>query len=285
MRMPEPTVQRACCTSCASGGPCANDIRRDAAPGSVLPRGGSADASLVGNLGPGQPLEPAERAFFEPRFGVDFSAVRIHMGPQAQAAARALDARAYTVGSDITFASEQYRPDRAAGLRLLAHELGHVIQQRSRRSNIIRRQPDQPQRDDDTGSSGPALPAEGIEPGQPRSDLIQLEYAFVFARGDAYGMNAEAYIRQWYPQHILVRARSFEGLFDRLWRDVRGRSRSGADTHIREIVIVTHANAHRELQIPFTRSVGDSTFGTWLTCRRSSARTATGAFGSAGMRS
>jgi hypothetical protein len=69
------------------------------------------------------------RAFFEPRFDYDFGAVRTHAGPGAAAAARSLNARAFTVGRDIAFASGEFRPDAPEGRRLLAHELAHVVQQ------------------------------------------------------------------------------------------------------------------------------------------------------------
>jgi hypothetical protein len=64
------------------------------------------------------------------RFGHDFSGVRVHTDGRAAAAARAINARAYTVGRDIAFAADQYRPDTVGGRRLLAHELTHVVQQR-----------------------------------------------------------------------------------------------------------------------------------------------------------
>lgn len=78
---------------------------------------------------PGSPLDPPARAFFEPRFGADFSAVRIHTNTQASESARAVNALAYTVGHDMVFNSGQYAPHSDAGRRLLAHELTHVLQQ------------------------------------------------------------------------------------------------------------------------------------------------------------
>jgi hypothetical protein len=66
----------------------------------------------------------------ESRFGLAFDEVRIHTGPWANAAARALRARAFTLGRDIFFAEGQYMPHLNAGRRLLAHELVHVVQQR-----------------------------------------------------------------------------------------------------------------------------------------------------------
>ena len=78
---------------------------------------------------PGQPLGTAERHFFEPRFGHDFSQVRVHTNALAGESARAVYARAYTVGGNIAFAEGQYSPSTAEGKRLLAHELTHVVQQ------------------------------------------------------------------------------------------------------------------------------------------------------------
>ncbi len=65
----------------------------------------------------------------ESRLGADLGSVRVHTGPQADASARALGARAYTVGQDIVFGNGEYRPDSHAGRHLLAHELSHTIQQ------------------------------------------------------------------------------------------------------------------------------------------------------------
>ena len=66
----------------------------------------------------------------EPRFGHDFSRVRVHADTGAAESARAVDAQAYTVGSDVVFGTGQYRPQTGTGQRLLAHELAHVVQQR-----------------------------------------------------------------------------------------------------------------------------------------------------------
>jgi hypothetical protein len=80
-------------------------------------------------LGAGRPLAGSERAFFEPRFGTDFGGVRVHTGAHAGDLSRGLGARAFTVGRDVAFANGQYTPHGAAGRRLLAHELAHVVQQ------------------------------------------------------------------------------------------------------------------------------------------------------------
>lgn len=77
----------------------------------------------------GNALPTSERAFFEPRFGRDFSGVRIHTGPAAAESARTLGAAAYTLGHDIVFAPGRYSPGTDSGRRLMAHELTHVVQQ------------------------------------------------------------------------------------------------------------------------------------------------------------
>ena len=78
---------------------------------------------------PGRPLDAATRAFMEPRFGHDFSRVRVHTDARAAESARAVDALAYTVGHNVVFGAGQYAPGTATGRRLLAHELAHVAQQ------------------------------------------------------------------------------------------------------------------------------------------------------------
>ena len=78
---------------------------------------------------PGEPLDAGTRAFFEPRFGHDFSRVRVHSDRHAAESARAVNALAYTVGPDVSFGAGQYRVNTTEGRRLLAHELTHVVQQ------------------------------------------------------------------------------------------------------------------------------------------------------------
>ena len=77
----------------------------------------------------GQPLSAELRQFMEPRFGADFSAVRIHADARAAQLNEQLQARAFTVGNQIHFAAGQFRPETGEGRELLAHELTHTIQQ------------------------------------------------------------------------------------------------------------------------------------------------------------
>lgn len=111
---------------------------------------------------PGRRLDPPTRALFEPRLGLDLAGVRIHDDARAARSAEAVQAAAYTVGSDIVFAAGRYAPGTSAGDRLLAHELAHVRQHREPAS--LRRQE-------------PAAPA----PAKPRID-----YARAKRQNEAY---------------------------------------------------------------------------------------------------
>jgi len=86
--------------------------------------------SYVGNLnGGGQQLPNEMRNFYEPRFGYDFSNVRVHTNIGAAKSAQSINALAYTSGNNIVFNSGQYSPASSYGKHLLAHELTHVVQQ------------------------------------------------------------------------------------------------------------------------------------------------------------
>jgi Domain of unknown function (DUF4157) len=76
----------------------------------------------------GQPLDASTRAFFEPRFGQDFSRVRVHADPLAAESASAVNASAYAYGNHIVFGKNQFSPGTALGRSVLAHELVHVAQ-------------------------------------------------------------------------------------------------------------------------------------------------------------
>jgi hypothetical protein len=133
MRMPEPeTVQRACpeCEQEKRGhGGQMLEIQRQEATGHTPEIGPDTEKEIHHMRGGGQPLAPSVRRFMEPRFGEDFSGVRIHTGPEAVRTSQALNARAYTVGRDIMFGAGQYTPETTEGNTLLSHELTHVVQQ------------------------------------------------------------------------------------------------------------------------------------------------------------
>lgn len=81
--------------------------------------------------GGGRPLSNSERGFFEPRFGVDFSNVRLHDDRKSSNIAQSINARAFTVGNDVAFGAGEYSRDTSKGKRILAHELVHVVQNNS----------------------------------------------------------------------------------------------------------------------------------------------------------
>jgi hypothetical protein len=85
----------------------------------------------VVSSGGGQPLEEPVRTDMEGRLGHSFSDVRVHTGDAAHDSATSVNAHAYTVGSNIVFQREKYDPGSDAGRTMLAHELTHVVQQRS----------------------------------------------------------------------------------------------------------------------------------------------------------
>src|SRR4030095_4328224 len=99
-------------------------------------------AQIDGLRGGGEPLPESARAFFEPRFGYDFSHVRTHTGAHAAESAKAVNAMAFTAGPDVVFGGGLYEPNTLEGRKLLAHELTHVVQQTpilSRKTTLIQR--------------------------------------------------------------------------------------------------------------------------------------------------
>jgi hypothetical protein len=98
-------------------------------PGSTLEATPAIESAVNAISGTGQPLPASTRRFVEPRFGVDLSSVRIYDNDNAAHMARELQAKAFTVGRDIYFGPGEYQPPSASGMRLLAHELTHVVQQ------------------------------------------------------------------------------------------------------------------------------------------------------------
>jgi hypothetical protein len=135
-----PATAQRMCSGCA-GEPAEKDLiqRKCAAcetSGADQDRAGEA-AAAVGDGG--APLTPELRHYFEPRFGRDFSDVRLHTDSRAAIAANAIGARAYTIGADLAFARGEYAPASREGVRLIAHELTHVAQQARGAHPAIRR--------------------------------------------------------------------------------------------------------------------------------------------------
>lgn len=91
----------------------------------------SSPVHAVVNSSGGNPLDAGTRVDMESRFGQDFGDVRVHTGDTAHESARSVNAHAYTVGSNIVFQRDLYDPSSDHGRHMLAHELTHVVQQRS----------------------------------------------------------------------------------------------------------------------------------------------------------
>ena len=122
------------CPACAEGATCPKceeeeRVQPKEKPGHVPQFNSKAASRITSPRGSGQPLPSSVRASFEPQFGRDLGAVRVHTNSGAQKAAAQLGAEAFTAGSHIAFGEGKYAPDTAAGQRLLAHEVTHVIQQ------------------------------------------------------------------------------------------------------------------------------------------------------------
>ncbi|MER7755089.1 DUF4157 domain-containing protein [Kitasatospora sp. NPDC097643] len=101
----------------------------NAAVGAVLAEGRSPVDEVLSSGG--RPLDPEVREDMEARFGADFGDVRIHTDGAAHDSARAVGAHAYTAGTHVVFQHDAYDPGSPAGRTTLAHELTHVVQQRS----------------------------------------------------------------------------------------------------------------------------------------------------------
>jgi hypothetical protein len=87
----------------------------------------------------GHPLSNEARNFYEPRFGYDFSQVKVHTDTVAAKSAQSINALAYTSGNHIVFNQGQYSPKTENGKKLLAHELVHTVQQGRKANNFVQR--------------------------------------------------------------------------------------------------------------------------------------------------
>jgi hypothetical protein len=103
--------------------------RQEIAPTVGFEVSGDVARGISSLRGGGSPLNASTRAFMEPRFGHDFSQVRVHSDARAAQLAQSVNALAFTMGQDVVFESGRYAPETDWGRRLLAHELTHVVQQ------------------------------------------------------------------------------------------------------------------------------------------------------------
>lgn len=116
----------------------------------------------------GQLLSPATRAFVESRFGHDFSQVKVHTNAKAAESAQEINAKAYTVGRHVVFGAHRYAPHTKAGLRLLAHELAHVVQQGTAdASGSLSVAPASSEREREAESAAQHVTEAGASPGAP----------------------------------------------------------------------------------------------------------------------
>ncbi|MBP0003739.1 MAG: DUF4157 domain-containing protein [Cyanobacteria bacterium SBC] len=182
------------------------------------------DSQLAQHKGSGRPLSDETRSFMEPRFGADFSDVRVHETPDL---ANAIQAQAFTHGQDIYFNSGKYNPESSGGKELLAHELTHVLQQSSSPGNI--------QCD--------------VSPKKPR----RFNYAFIMGedkRGNPFYRNATTYFQKHLSDsQIITEARSLKEIFSWLQKNLSGKGK------LRHLYIVSHANADGTLS--FSIGAGD----------------------------
>jgi hypothetical protein len=131
MRMP---AGGGCCASCVGGGSCEGETAKlhrapagVTAPAAVLSPAAEREVRRITRGG--DALPSAVRAGFEPRFGADLSGVRVHRDAEAATVARAIGARAFTLGNHIGFGTGQWAPGTPGGDHLIAHELAHTLQQ------------------------------------------------------------------------------------------------------------------------------------------------------------
>jgi hypothetical protein len=119
MRMPSPGTAR---PSMSHDAP-ATSLKMSGAPLAI-------ESGIQSLHGRGRPLAQPLCDFFAPRFGYDFSGVRIHTDARAAELAGAVQARAFAVGQEIVFGAGEFAPETSHGRQLMAHELTHVVQQK-----------------------------------------------------------------------------------------------------------------------------------------------------------
>jgi Domain of unknown function (DUF4157) len=103
-------------------------------------QGGVRDADapqvIQTQLGSGHPLDGGIKSRMETALGADFSHVRIHTDSTASSLSTRVNARAFTIGSDVAFGAGEYQPGTLIGDALIAHELAHVVQQQRDASSL-----------------------------------------------------------------------------------------------------------------------------------------------------
>lgn len=210
--MPGPDVSRKC-AGCEEEGQKKETLQMTSAAAPPALAEGEPPGVVQNALqSPGQQLDAAARVYFEPRFGHDFSDVRVHTDNDAAESAQSIGASAYTVGPHIAFATGQYAPATSSGLRLLAHELTHVIQQAEgigtgtpSASTTLQRS----KASEECGGGTCASPADsclGPDPGKAGSDIASSRWELE--------LNVDIEARDW---EAALRSQQFGHAYVRFW--------------------------------------------------------------------
>ncbi|HEV7240694.1 MAG TPA: DUF4157 domain-containing protein [Thermoanaerobaculia bacterium] len=133
MKRRAPIVVQRKCGCGGSCGPCADEKKKKKVQRHALGETDTEVPRSVGNIlgSAGHPLDAETRASMESRFGRSLADVRVHTDTHAAESAKEINAAAYTSGTHIVFGAGRFAPHTTSGRRLLAHELAHVMQQRS----------------------------------------------------------------------------------------------------------------------------------------------------------
>jgi len=145
------------------------ELQAKATSGHISEVNSNLESDIQSFKGGGQPLSENDRTFFEPRFGRNFSQVRVHTGKGAAETAKSINARAFTVGRNIAFGAGEYSQETTLGRKLLAHELMHVVQQTTSTMSTseLQRAPDKKRKRRDVVVLG-----EGWEGGEELSGVL-----------------------------------------------------------------------------------------------------------------
>ncbi|QRN93091.1 DUF4157 domain-containing protein [Archangium violaceum] len=161
------------------------------------------------STGAGRALEPAARASLESATGTNLGGVRVHTDADAATSASKLGALAYTVGADVVFGEGQYRPESSEGMRLLAHEVAHTLQQSAGGGPVLQRQQDP--RAAETGAGAQVDPQRNSGPcAIDAAGLSNQELLFQLNRARAYLTQNERGEGEYYDYGNLLRRLSAE---------------------------------------------------------------------------
>lgn len=194
---------------------------------------------------PGDQLDPATRTHMQAQLGYDFSRVRVHADPVAALSASAVMARAYTVGRDVVFAAGRYEPTTAAGQELIAHELHHVIEQKSLGRLVLQRREDPGAPRAPAGATPPPSGITSSATGRPSPDTRTRKQVYVVD----FGVNRDAVNWREVISHVgEIEAQSV----DQMVRDVKADVGDPTANCLSKLTLDGHGS-------PGSMSVGDGT--------------------------